>query len=107
MTKKQQKRGMTDGEFEALVDEQFNPSAVSHKGGQKPIPIPDVVFDELAHEGFDPRLTKTGAAFNALMARCIGKPVTPLTADSAKFINDFDAEMRDFAGSRGIELRDK
>lgn len=107
MTKKQRRRGLTDGEFEALVDEQFNPSAPRHGGGQKPIPVPDAVYEQLAQEGFDPRLTRTGAAFHALLARCIGKPVTPLTDASAKFINDFDTAMRDYAGSHGIDLREK
>lgn len=79
-----------------------------HKGGPKPdVLLTDAQYDELAKQGHDPRITKTGAVFNAVVSRILGVPVRPLTEDSVKFINDLDAHMRADAERKGIEVREK
>lgn len=67
----------------------------------------DKQFEELAKHGADPRITATGAAFNALIAKCLGVPCRPLDDTSAKFINDLDEVGRKMAEENGIEIRDK
>lgn len=67
--------------------------------------ITDEGFEALVSEGADPRLTKTGAAFNALLSRVLGVPIAPLSEDSAKFINDLDTSMRDVATKAGFDIR--
>lgn len=105
MTKKT--NGLTDRQFNALVDEGFKPSTRRvNRGGAKAWVPPAEVIKKLEEEGAAEGLSKSAARFNALCARMLGvKPNT--TPEMVAKLTEFDANMRAIAHANGIELRDE
>jgi hypothetical protein len=103
------KKALSDQEFNALVDGGFDDGKPARKRQDFTEriwkPTDDQVY-ELERDGADPRISKGAARMNALLCRCLGVPVAPLSEDAVKFLNDFDSTMRDIAHLHGIELRD-
>lgn len=67
---------------------------------------PPSLLRELEKEGADPRISKSGARFNAAVARCLGVPCRPLDDESVKFINAVDSVGKALAKANGHELID-
>lgn len=112
MTKKRQRNQIPTGipkeEFNALVDNDFQP-ATKRKGGMPAtVYFTEAEYEALAASGADPRLhTKSAAAFHAVMGTILGQPHGPTPdEDTIAFLNNFDKHMRSLAKANGIEVRD-
>lgn len=106
---KRSRAGLTDKEFNALVDNEFKKPTKRKKrtaesyGAWVP---PDSLVKQLAKEGASEGLSPSEARFNGAMGRIFGTASRQLSPESTAFIKDFDAKARAFAKAHGIELRD-
>lgn len=108
MANKKKQSGMTDVEFNALVDEGFKPVRKKKRtpdsyGAWVP---PESLLRELEREGQQDGLTGSAARFSGALKRIFGttgKPISPAAVETTKA---FDARCREFAKANGIELRD-
>jgi hypothetical protein len=107
---KRSRAGLTDKEFNALVDNEFKKPTKRKKrtaesyGAWVP---PDSLVKQLEKEGASEGLSPSAARFNGVMGRIFGGgQQRQLSPESTAFIQEFDAKARAFAKAHGIELRD-
>ena len=105
MTKAKRKTGLTDREFNALVDNDFAKPAPARRLPVSVWRLSDADKRRLEQEGAAPGLNRTAARFNAAMARCLGvSPASGTTPERVRLLQEFDQHMREFAKARDIEI---